>query len=323
MNQQPLEILRETYCTPPSAAIQPFVEYFQKTFGDELAAVVFYGSRLDDQLAGATSFFDFYLVCDDYERFFSRRRDRWLARALPPNIYYLELPGAAGPAPACKYCVISLADLQESVSERARDLYHLGRFSKRLAVVWARGERESDAVLDVCLQAMRTLAPHALNKMNERFSLRELILQVLALSYEGEVRLEKTAEKAQALFAAAEPFYRRLWPLLLAECAPARPELRLELPAADAPENYRQNRSLLIRAGADMTTAKLIARSRRRARARWPKNIVLVDNWLDILLAKVERTYGVKLDLTPTERRWVLILGWRHYFRLRREGKIR
>jgi hypothetical protein len=322
MNQPPLDLLRETYCVAPPAAVQPFVDHFQKTCGRGLLAIVFYGSKLDAALASETSFFDFYLICDSYRRFFKRWRDRWLARVLPPNIYYYELPGATDPKPACKYCVIDIADLQEQTGARAKDFYHLGRFSKRLALLWSRSDRDRDAVLGACLQAMRTLTPHAVAKMNVDFTLREFVLQLLALSYEGEVRLEKTEEKAQALFAASEPFYRAVFPPLLAECARERPELQLQ-PVAERPDVWTQGRSLIVRAGADAAIGRLIQRSRRRARARWPKNILLVDNWVDILLAKVERTYGVKIELTPTERRWVLILGWRHYFRLRREGKIR
>jgi len=91
------------------------------------------------------------------------------------------------------------------------------------------------------------------------------VRQALALSYEGEVRLEKTGEKVDALFRCAEDFYLAVWERLLAE--------------------YRA-----AGAAPPVDTARLIARSRRRAKARWPKNMLLVDNWLDILIDKVERT---------------------------------
>jgi hypothetical protein len=319
---QPLDFLRATCCVQPSASLQPFVEHFRRTYGDELAAVVFYGSKLHDDLATATSFYDFYLVVDDYRRFFARRRDRLLAGFLPPNIYYLDLADAGGAKLACKYCVVSRDDLRAAVGPAAKDFYHLGRFSKRLAVIDWRGGADRDAVLDICLQAMRTLLPHALAGVADEFTLQELILRALALSYEGEVRLEPSAAKAEALYRAADGFYQTVWSSLLQEYRTAHPRLfDADADAAGAP--LRLRRSADQREAMIAATRRLIRRSRMRARARWPKNILLVENWVDILLAKVERTYGVRIELTPTERRWILLLGWKHYFRLRREGRIR
>lgn len=322
MTAEPLTLLRDAYCVEPSDAIRPFVEYFNRTYGDHLAAVVFYGSKLHPSLADETSFFDFYLVCDDYKDVLPRRRDRLLARHLPPNIYYLELPGE-GPGRVCKFCVITADDLRDAVSESAKDLYHLGRFSKRVSLVWWRDSFERDAVLGACWQAIRVITEHAVNRVPNEFTLDEFILRALALSYEGEVRLEKTDEKVQALFESAAPFYRQAFGLALDQFRQNNPELFHEPQTDDPPGTYFMRRSVSLRAEMHEATRLLLARSRRRARARWPKGILLVDNWLDILLAKIERTYGVKIELTPTERRWVLILGWRHYFRLRREGKIR
>jgi len=315
-------LLRETYCVDPPAAVQPFVDHFREVFGEGLAAVVFYGSRLDGALSSETSTFDFYLVCDEYSQVFSRRRDRLLARVLPPSIYSLDLPVDGG-VQRCKYCVISRDDLRREVGAGANDFYHLGRFSKRLAVVWTRDSYERDEVLACCWQAMRTITEHAINKVSNEFTLDEFILKALALSYEAEVRLEKTDEKVRRLFDSAKQFYRHAYSILLAELRDVSPDL-FHTPQEDDPaESYFLRRSVSQRARMHEETRYLIKRSRRRGKLRWPKNIVLVDNWVDPLLEKVERTYGVKIELTPTERRWLLIFGWKHYFRLKREGKIR
>ncbi len=293
MNGELLAALRDEYCRQYFPAATPLVDHLRGRFGKALLAVVLYGSRLDPALATDTSFFDFYLICDDYRAFYVRRRDRWLAQMLPPNIYYLELPRPDGGKQTCKYCVVSLADLQAATSPAAKDFYHLGRFSKRLALLWWRDDLAREAVLGVCLQAMRTLVPFARAQAGPNASLPAVVRCALALSYQGEVRLEKTAEKVDALYRSAEAFYLRVWERLLTEST------------------------------ATADPAPLLARSRRRAKARWPKNVLLVDNWVDILLDKIERTYGTKLELTPRERRWILILGWKHFFRLRREGKIK
>jgi hypothetical protein len=67
---------------------------------------------------------------------------------------------------------------------------------------------------------------------------------------------------------------------------------------------------------------QFLAVSRKRFKARWPKMIITVDNWLDQLLAKLDRTYGIKIGIPAWERPIILITGWRHYFRLKKQGKI-
>lgn len=323
MSKDLLGLLHEEYIVGEIPAIRPFLDYFQRTFGEGLQSVVLYGSRVDPSLATESSFFDFYLICDDYQRVLKRRRDRWLARFLPPNIYYLELPGEQDTPLSCKYCLISVADLKEAVSDRARDLYHLGRFSKRLALVWWRDEYDRDEVLSVCLRAMETLVPHAVNKVGNAFTLPELVRRALALSYEGEVRLEKTEEKVEALYRSAEDFYLRVWKELLADYRGLNRDIFHEPGEDDEPGMIYLRRSPVARSRMYEDTARLIHSSRRRAKARWPKGIMLMDNWVDVLLAKVERTYGVKIELTERERRWILLAGWKYFFRLRREGKIK
>jgi len=322
VNIELLNLLRETYCRDEFPAIQPFVDHFRNTFGDGLQTIVLYGSRLDPSLATDTSFYDFYLVVDDVRTVFHRRRDRWLASFLPPNIYYLELPGEGGQKLNCKYCVIDLDTLRDEVGPLARDLYHLGRFSKRLAVVWSRDSFDRDETLSVCLKAMETLTPHAINRVGNTFILDELIRRALALSYEGEVRLEKIEEKVDALFNSAADFYRQAWSILLKQYRQNHRDLFHEAGEHDEPGLIYLRRSPSRRASMHRETADLIARSRRRAKLRWPKGMLLVDNWVDILLAKIERTYGVKIELSERERRWILIFGWKYFFRLRREGKI-
>jgi len=322
MTVDPLSLLRETCELDPSPVVAAFVEEFRRRFKDGLAAVVFYGSRLDSETASGNSFFDFYLVCDDYRSVFSRRRDRWSARVLPPNVYFLEIEHEGEPL-RCKVCVISVEDLRREVHFEASDLYHLGRFSKRIGLAWYRDTFERDELLGCCWQAMGTITEHAVNKVPNEFTLDEFITQALALSYLGEVRLEKTDEKVAALFAAAPEFYRAAYRVHLDQFCDANPELFHARQAEDPPGTYFMRRSVSQRAALHETTRSLLARSRRRGKMRWFKNILFIDNWLDYLLDKVERTYGVRIELTPAERRWPLILGWRHYFRLRREGKIK
>jgi hypothetical protein len=43
---------------------------------------------------------------------------------------------------------------------------------------------------------------------------------------------------------------------------------------------------------------------------------------VDIILAKIERTKGIKLEVTPRQRKHPLIFAWPHLFRLMKAGAI-
>jgi len=37
----------------------------------------------------------------------------------------------------------------------------------------------------------------------------------------------------------------------------------------------------------------------------------------------VERAKGIKIELTPLEKRLPLVFGWRHFFKLMKDGHLR
>ncbi len=286
------------------ADVAPYVE---RLLGDgnrqAVQAVIFYGSKLSEVTRGPGSFNDFYVVVDSYRAFFTRWKDRTVARFLPPNVYYRnwETAAAAGGSERhrCKYCVISEADLRRETSPRARDTHHLGRFSKRLALPYARDAAARETVIDVALGATQTLLPMALGlcgRTNAAAPDDALIKAVLSISYLGEQRVSE-GSKVDALFAAEADYYRRLFAVLRdGALAPAPPQI----------------------------LARLLSRSRRHSVARWPKYMITFgETWLDYVLDKVERNYGVRIELSPLERRFPLIFGWPKFFALRKKGVVK
>ncbi len=288
------------------ADVSPFVERLLADGRREaVQAVIFYGSKLSEVTRGPGSFNDFYVVVDSYRAYFPRWKDRTVARLLPPNVYYRNWESGALPPSAgaerhrCKYCVISEADLRRETSVRARDTHHLGRFSKRLALPYARDAAARETVIDVALGATATLLPMALGLCGPQSAAAPddaLIKAVLSISYLGEQRVSE-GSKVDALFAAEADYYRRLFAVLADGAAsPAAPQV----------------------------LARLLARSRRRSVARWPKYMITFgESWLDYVLDKVERNYGVRIELSPLERRFPLIFGWPKFFALRRKGVVK
>ncbi|MBZ0272304.1 hypothetical protein K8I61_09710 [bacterium] len=315
-------VLAEISRPPDTRNFDAFVAHFRQTESRGLLAVVLYGSLASRATAEASSIPDFYLIVED-ARWFTRARDRWLSRVLPPNTYHLHDAAGEGAGRRCKYNVVDWRNFERETGSHARDLYHLGRFTKRVCLIWARDDGVCRDIAAAIASALRTLAPHALARATTDFHLDDFMRRLLSLSYEGEVRAEPADAKAAALFDAAKNYYRAVGRILLRELVTRRRGQFWEPESGGEPDRYHQRRTPALRAGELAATRVLLARSRRRAVARWPKGVVLVDDWLEILLAKVKRTHGVDLELTPLERRFPLIFGWRHFFRLRHEGKIR
>jgi len=300
---------------------EPFLEEFFNRYPKGLLAVCAYGSRLSGQLASPTSFYDFYLICDNYSRFYKSKFHAIWNSFLPPNVYYLNLGKGSldSPLKTCKYCVISLAHLKREVGPNAKDFYHLGRFSKRQGIVWAAHPEVVDEMACIYLQAARSILYWALRGLPSVFTLEDMVKKCLMLSYEGEVRLEEAPKKVEAIFAAEREYYMKLFGSLISD-----PAHELKGDVHQINENTYEKRlpkSQLVRQKTALE--KLKKRSKRRAQMRWPKQMLTVKNWQDIILSKLERTWGIKLDLTEKQKKRWWIYGWKYFFKFKREGKFR
>jgi hypothetical protein len=264
--------------------------------GDEPALVFAYGSCISTRTRTPSSFFDFYVVADRPARYLraafgTGALQGALARVLPPSVYHRTAGGRR-----MKVCVVSREQLRRETGPRARDIHHLGRFSKRMALLHARDDASRAEATGFVASALRTLHGHALALLSAGHSDEDFALTLLRLSYLGEQRVAED-DKVRALYEAERDYYRTIFSLLRAE------------PPAMAPDRTR--------------TERFLAKSRRRGLCRWPKYVLTVDGWLDILLDKLERHHGVKLELTERQRRWPLIFGWSKYFQMRRRGIVR
>jgi hypothetical protein len=297
-----LALLRQKYSMDATPTVDRFVQRFRERHGAGLVAVVFYGSRLAGTTGGRRGIYDFFLVADGYRGFYHRRRDAWLNRFLAPNTYHLEVEGEH-----CKYNVVSLEDLRRETSPRAKDLFHAGRLSKRVAVAWTRDVAAREEILRLCLEAMKTVAPLALSRLDGEVPLDRFLRAVIGISYAAEIRVE-TDSKVGRLIDAERDFYARVYGALLE---------RLAGPAQAGAWHAAADPVLRAR------TEALLRRSRARMYARWFKYMGTLEGWLDLLLDKIERTKGIRLELTPLQRRYPYIFGWPLFFRFLRQGLVK
>ncbi len=308
------DLVRERSLDSPIDAVKDFTSAIRKTYGDEnLIGIFMYGSMLSQVTSTSTSFPDFFVITDGYKDIFKRWSHKITAQALPPHIFHLQLESGKH----CKYNLLSLEQFEQETSENASDIYILGRFGKRVALVWWRDESACDKLVACSASAMDAVAGLTLRGMPDEFDLDLFMLSCLNISYEGETRVE-AASKVGKLFASEEVFYRKIYPALL------RRHLQTQALAVENPKNsFQRIDSPVEREQARKKLASFLKKSRMRGVLRWPKFLLTVEDWVDIILAKIERTQGIRIEPSPLQRRYPLIFGWPHFFRLIKSGAIK
>jgi hypothetical protein len=305
-------IVAEKTLSAPQLDISGYVERIVARYGDRLVGVFMYGSMLSQVTATQTSFPDFFVITDGYMGVFEDWRHWLSAYPLPPHIYHLSLDSTRH----CKYNLVSLERFRRETSRYAADIYILGRFGKRVSLVWAKDDAARHTLTGCCHAAMANVAVWTLRGMQGEFDETEFTLACLNISYAGETRVE-TSSKVPRLFQAEEEFYRAIYPRLLTEwpeCAALAEPLgggRFRI-AGSPTERWLRRQA----------TDWFLRNSRVRGVLRWPKFLLTVEGWVDIILAKIERTKGIKLEPSELTRRYPLVLGWPYFFRLLRDGAI-
>lgn len=275
-------------------------------------AILGYGSWYVNGLRKPTSFADVYLVVDDYSRFHESAFHAWMNHALPPNVYFLWTAEESHRDIRGKYNVISTADLERECGPALRDVYTAGRLTKLVWIAWVRDEATRDWLITQLIQAHRTLAPPALGLLPERFDLEEFSLEILALSYRGEARLEGW-QRVRELHAAHADHYLALHRILIEAFAASTGLVEVvegdQFRKRAAPE--WQDLAGLAR--------RLVRYSRRRGYLRWPRIMLTEPNLLDLAVNEAERKAGVRIDVTPRLRRHPLIYGLPAFLRVLRQ----
>jgi len=177
-------------------------------------------------------------------------------------------------------------------------------------------EAKYNTIIGCIYNAMMTNAWFTLACMQDEFTLEGFIKNLLKLSYSGEVRIERDT-KIDDLFNAGKEFYEFVYGRIL-------DEISVHIKTVEKKSSFYR----LVMTPEENNNHKkwldgFIKKSRRRSIMRWPKSIYTFGNYVDYLLLKVERSKGIKIELTPMERKFPLIFGWRHFFKLRRKGMIK
>jgi hypothetical protein len=309
-------LLGATLARPAAPDWTAFVASVRELAQGRALALIGYGSWFGAGLRKPSSFPDLYLVVDDYRRFHRSAWHAWWNRRLPPNVYFVWQAGEDHRRIQGKYNVIDPNDLERETGPELRDVYSAGRLSKWVWLGWVRDEGTRAWLVERLVAAQCTLTPAALALLPGRFSCEAFSLELLALSYRGEARLEGW-ERVRALYGAHAERYRALHRTLLDAFAAAT-----GLIEADGPDAFRK-RSRPEWPARARSAWRLLRRSRRRGYLRWLRIVWSEPNLADLAASEAERKAGVRIRVTQALRRHPLLLGLPEFLRVLRERNTR
>ncbi len=292
--------------------LRALVRWLRARFGEELDAVLLYGSCLHagDPTDGIV---DVYALLRDYRTAYPSRLHRWLNALLPPNVFYAEIV-EGGMALRAKYAVLSSDDFRRGAT-RWFHSYVWARFAQPSRVLWARDEATASSLHRTLAAAVLTFLENVLPTLTgEDVGAEEIWARGLSLTYASEIRPER-AERVRWLIERNLSDYARL----TSAAAPLLHRVVDVLPRG----RYRPRAT-------EQERRRSVGRWRRRRRQgkalsvlRLGKSIFTFAGGPDYVAWKIHRHTGVAIEVTPFMRRHPLLVAPWMLLRLLRSGVVR
>lgn len=321
----PGDPLRAAFAEPPSdPSPARLVRSIQQVVGaDQVRAIFLFGSHMVQASPDRNSAYDLVVVVERYRAFYdaitraglSRRSpliQSALNRVLAPNVIALA-PEGWDDGPVAKVMVVEPAAFERALSVRSPDHFLKGRLVQKVALLHARDPRCAHWAAELFQGAREGILAWVGPFLDEPFTPAGAALCMLRTSYAGEVRPE-AHDRVLDVFAAQRGFLEGMMGRVLSGAA-ERGVLREREGA------YRFTRGQT--AGDRRRLRRYFLRSKVRATARWLKHVMTFDNWLDYIARKVERRTGMRIEITPWERRLPFVLLWPKALRVLRARPTR
>ena len=305
----------------PVVEVSPLVDSLVTSYGANLRAVLLYGSCLHS--GDLNGLFDLYVLVDDYRAAHRHRPAAIMNALLPPNVYYLEAALHTGPRVRAKYALLSLADFQHGVSRRWFHSYLWARFCQPTALLWVRDKATADEMYLGFAEAVCTFIGRTLPLLQPGWSLQDLWLKGLGLTYRAEFRPEQSSRQLQ-LFTASSSFFAAITPLALAALDNTRVADGDAEPACNRSNHQKQTCSAWFRGcSARLAWNLRIAQGKALSVLRLMKAAFTFKGGVDYIVWKIERHSGVRMEVTPFLRRHPLLALCCLSLRLYRKGGVR
>lgn len=275
-----------------------------------IRSILLFGSRMVQASPDRFSAYDLVVVVESYRDFFhalarakaSRRApsvQAALAPLLAPSVIAFA-PEDWEQGPVAKIMVLQPAALERALSARARDHFVKGRLVQKVALLHARDAAAAEWVSWLLEDARRDILAWAGPFLPASFTPAQAALRMLQVSYAGEVRPE-AADRVLDVFEAQRAFLEAMLARVIEGAVATGTLVR---------EGAVHRFACALRARDRRRMRLYFLRSKARATARWLKHVVTFDNWLDYIARKVERRTGMRVEITPMERRFPYLLLW-------------
>jgi hypothetical protein len=298
---------------PPE--VRDIVLLLEESCGRNIVGVIFFGSRLVGTSPGEASAADLFVVVENYLMFYESIGTRLpaarhsgiiaaLNRALPPNIIYLHDPG--GLRAGAKCFIVSESDLALGLAPDAKDHFFRGRLAQRVHIVYARSEKDRQAMetrIDAARHLTLTWVPLYLDRP---FGVMDYCRRMMEISYAAEIRPEARS-RVREVIAAQVSFFRLVYGRVLQTgVRDGRLVVEGDLYRLAKKPGWRER----------WRVGHFFRCSKTRATLRWFKYMLTFDDWLDYIVRKIERRSGERVEITRAERRFPVILLWPKAFRM-------
>ena len=287
-------------------------EALKSHFGPSVVAILFYGSCLRDG-DDEGKILDFYIIVDRYRDTYGAGLKALANAVLPPNVFYFE-NAFEGRTVRSKVAVFSLKDFEKAASARHFDSYVWARYAQPSALLYAGSEdvrRRIGAAVAACAVA---LVEKAVPLFEKPFTSADLWSRGFTETYRAELRSEGPGKGAE-IYSQNAARYDGLTDSALAVCK--WPVLAHGDGTYSAPVGsfvrFRTKVSWKLRKLHCSTLSVL----------RLIKAVFTFSGGIDYLAWKITRHSGVKIEITPWQRRHPLLAGPALFWRLRRKGAFR
>ncbi len=300
---------------PLSEPIRKVGEDLAEHFRESIQGVLFYGSCLRMKNPHE-SLVDCYVLVNQYSRAFSSWWLGFLNHLLPPNVFYREVP-FNGQVIRVKYAVLTVGDFEKGVSLRWFHSYFWGRFAQPTVIVFTKSEEVRERILQGLGHAVLTFFHRVLPSLSAPFSAYDFWRRGLTLSYGAELRSESSG-RVQTLWDHDVEYYENIAEVLLPASFPGSSILE-----SVGAQRYSYDVSAWIRTRNSMGWVLRRVQGKILSVLRLMKAAYTFQGGVDYLIWKIERHSGVKIELTPQERRHPILTGLRAFWRLYRQGAFR
>ncbi len=295
MQHAPLMQLVENHDSAPlPSPVMAIVESIRAEVGPAVKAILAYGSCLRG-VELSDSLVDLYVLVDSYSTLRTSGLSKRMNALVPPNVYYSEVEHQTGTVRA-KYAVVSIDQFERRVSPITRNPYFWARFAQPCVIAFVENGELRDRVLRALTQSVLTFLQRTHITSSEPQGPDQIWIGGFLETYASELRSEDIS-RATHLYESNKSFYDQA---LAAAEGNFHPLTRSPL-----------HRRFIRLEGKTLSVARLIKAS------------FTFSGGADYLAWKITRHSGVKIELTPWQKRHPILAAIVLFPRLYAQGAFR